>query len=155
MFVGGGYKFTYLLIAIAILVLLRYTSIWNLPVFMYKPELGQPLIFIFNAIIGIVALLILSVVIQKNKILEWIGRNTLAIMFSHFVLMRVWNMVMNFAFPSLKQTYGEFVWAFSPFWIIKVVGVLMMASLFAYVMNRWFPSLIGKGKLQAWVSERL
>ena len=153
--ITGGGKCVRLLIAVSILILLKYTSRWNTPVFMFMPEVGQPVVFIFNAFIGIVAFLILSVVIQKNSTLEWIGKNTLAIMFSHFALMRAWNMIMNSTFPSLEQTYGEHVWIFFPFWIFKAAGVLLMACLFAYVMNQWFPSLIGKGKLKTWVSEKL
>lgn len=120
----------------------------NVPVYMYKFEIGDIRLFGFNAILGTFSCVILALFIKTNSFMEWIGRNTLAILFSHFALQRFFYLVINIIFPSMKKEYGEYVWSMTPFWIVTFIFLVPAACLFAYIMERFFPSFIGKGKLK-------
>ena len=115
---------------------------------MYKFEVGDIFIFTINAVLGVVAFVMLALFIKSNYIFEWIGRNTLPILFSHFALQRFFYLIANTLFPALKKYYGEYVWSTTPFWIITFIFLVLMSGLFACVMNRYFPSFIGKGRLK-------
>ena len=139
----------YLYISVLLLLLLFKTSFLNEPVLLYKIQIGNIGLFYFNAIIGIVSLVALSIFIFKNQLLEYVGRNTLPILFSHFYLLRFFYMMANLIFPSMKREHGEFVWSESPYWIITFIIVMMLSCLFSVVVNKYFPSFIGKGKLRS------
>lgn len=144
----GGGKYTLIIISAIMLSVLYYSSFFNKPVYMYKFEVGDIFIFTINAVLGVVAFVMLALFIKSNYIFEWIGRNTLPILFSHFALQRFFYLIANTLFPALKKDYGEYVWSTTPFWIITFIFLVLMSGLFACVMNRYFPSFIGKGRLK-------
>lgn len=143
-----GSKIIFCIFSIAALYILYYSSFCNIPVFMYKFEIGNVFIFIGNAVLGLFAFVTLALFISSNHILEWVGRNTLAILFSHFSLQRFFYLLANMVFPDMKKIYGEYVWSTTPYWIVTFLFLVLMSGFFAYVMNRYFPSLIGKGNVR-------
>lgn len=143
-----GGKCTLITVSAILLVVLYYSSFCNVPVYMYKFEIGDVFIFSINAVLGIVAFVMLALFVNSNRILEWIGRNTLPILFSHFALQRFFYLIANILFPSMKKEYGEYVWSTTPFWIATFVFLILTSSLFAYITNRFFPSFVGKGELK-------
>ena len=144
----GGGKCTLIFISVILLIVLYYSSFCNIPVYIYKFEIGDIFIFTINAVLGIVAFVMLALFVNSNRVFEWIGRNTLPILFSHFALQRSFYLIANILFPSMKKDYGEYVWSTTPFWVVTFVFLVLASSLFAYMINRYFPSLIGKGKLR-------
>lgn len=144
----GGGKCMLIVVSVIMLVVLYYSSFRNIPVYMYKFEIGDVFIFTVNAVLGIVAFVMLASFANSNCILEWVGRNTLPILFSHFALQRFFYLIANILFPSMKEEYGEYVWSTIPFWFATFVFLVLASSLFAFIMNKYFPSFIGKCKLK-------
>ena len=147
-----GSSFILLIVSLVTLGVLYYSSFCNIPIYMYKLEIGNVFIFVVNAVLGVSSLVALALFVRANGYLEWIGRNTLPILFSHFALQRFFYLIINIVFPKMKEMYGEYVWSTTPFWIATFIFLIFASSLFAYVMNKYFPSLIGKGWLKNKVS---
>lgn len=149
---GGGNLFV---ITVISCIILYFTSFFNEPVLLYKMQIGNMVWFMINSALGIAFMLSLCILIRSNKFLEFIGRNTLTILFCHFAILRFFRMTMNAIFPNMKEIYGEYVWATTPFWLITFTFTLLCSCFFAWAVNRFCPSLIGKGLLKKRITQIL
>lgn len=127
---------------------LNQTSQMNTFVYFYKFDVGNIIMFVINCFIGIGMMVCLAVSIQKNKILEYIGRNTLPIMFVHFYMQHIYYFLINKLIPSLKIELGEYAWSMFPYCLTTFMFVTIASILWTLFVNRYIPSLIGKGKFK-------
>ena len=94
------------------------------------------------SISGCLVIYIISNVINRNRILEFLGRNTLIIMCIHEpikrILIEVIHKVTNISTEFLRNNI---------FGIIFITTILLMVLVpCIYIINRYFPVLIGKSK---------
>lgn len=107
---------------------------------LFYGQLGNPVFYIICALAGCCASIILADLIQRSRILEFFGRNslltyafqnTVAIPF-FMELLRLWRLRNPFASErSFKM-------------VITLAGTLLLSAAFCLAVNRFAPWLIGK-----------
>lgn len=141
-FESRGIKKKWLYVGGAVSVLLAYI-IWSAPVTM-DMRLGvyAPCYFVcfLVALMGIFVAAFVSMEIKENKVIEWIGRNSLIIMCCHEPIKRI--ILMIFA----RGTGQEIEAVRCSFVQSLLVTLVIIACLFpvVYAINRWGRFLIGK-----------
>ena len=122
------------IIGFLILITLFYIAPLNpSPVDVNINRYGNKLMFVAFAIIGIAGMLLLSSGIQENGVIEYLGRNSLVILLSHFPIWRVANYICAY-YQICSYTR-----------LILVFIVTMSTSLVAvHIINKYIPELKGE-----------
>lgn len=116
-------------------VLLCVTAILckkNIPVMMYRSEYGNGLLFVLAAMCACLGLKMISEFISECFVLEWYGRNSLMILFTHFPVHRCVMKLLSYLPIDLiyKCTLG-------------VVLVLILEIPIVLFINKFIPILKG------------
>lgn len=121
-------RWVYLLLGGIFLFITAMLAQKNSPVLMYCFSYGNIWIFFVTAITGCVSLYCISKFIEKNNILEYIGRNSISYLFVHF---HVRIILLFFVANSYN---GNTVWAIALF-----VVTVIMSTLFVVFVNQYAP----------------
>lgn len=134
------YKSKVILIFFLCLILNILITFINGSVDMNNIKLNNYFYFYIGALSGIIPYLVLSYKVQNLKFLDFLGRNTLIIMCLHILALKITKgiFVLGFNIP-LEATRNSFVW--SSIWTI---GALILLLPVIYIINNFFPFLIGK-----------
>lgn len=120
---------------IGILVLV-FTTQLNKAVFMYLSEYGNGVVFLFNALIGLFAIMLLSWAIKTNSLIEFFGKNSLVILLTHFPVHHVCVKAFSIIFDNM--------------WVVSLLGFIstcLVESIIVMIINRFLPALTGKIKM--------
>lgn len=85
-----------LVAGIVFLVLGAAPAQFNIPVMMYSSTYGNVLLFVPAAVCGCIGMKLLSEVIGRCAVIEWFGKNSLIILFTHFPVHRCVMKVISF-----------------------------------------------------------
>jgi len=119
-----------IMVFVSLLVSLAMVYITNINIDMMNVEYGNPLIFFFTAMVGTLFIFMLSILIEKNSILEYLGRNSIIILGLHGIIIRSINTleeVAEFQLPIL----------------IFFVLVVFLVIPFILLINRCCPGAVG------------
>lgn len=95
---------------------------------------GNRLLFVANALLGSLAVIMISYAISKSKILEWYGKNTLMLLFVHIPLWKSFDaIIVHFTSyeGGIKST------------IVFIIS-LSLGTIIVRFINRYCPWLTGK-----------
>lgn len=119
-----------IIIMIILFVLLCILSNINSPISMGTEELGNWFLFYLNAFIGIVMILIISVIMEKNKILQFLGRNSFFIMAMHFPTRKPIVLIISKIFSvSMDYVYNSPLYSFIVAILTMIVNIIMIIIL--------------------------
>lgn len=106
--------------------------------------LTKGVMWFVTAIIGFMAVLIISILINRNKVLEYIGRISLVVLCIHGPVYRVIVKILSLPLGMNTDAVREnFILS-----MIVVVITLVICTVGYEILNRFMPWIIGKGKLK-------
>ena len=127
-------------IAIVCLIITFIFSQINNGISMYGEYYNNYFLMYTCVILGSLAVFMISEIIAKNKILEFIGKNTLIIMCIHEPIKRVVIKLM-----SMATKIPEITLRTNFLWIILITIILMIILVpFILIINKYFPFFLGK-----------
>lgn len=101
-------------------------------------SLGNPFLYLAGALTGSLAVILLCQSLPKLKLLSYLGGNSLIIMVTHLDC-RI--MLISHKFAGLIESYLPNRYLF----LLNVaLSLLLLELVIVYVVNRWFPFLIGR-----------
>lgn len=123
-----------LLVGFGLLVLLYVTSKMNsCTVDMNTSRYGKLLIFVLHALMGIIGLYLISWAIQKNRVFQFFGRNSLVILLIHIPVSKTLPAICRvFALPS------------SLILIINTVFSIAISAFAVWLFNKYVPIMAGR-----------
>ena len=124
----------FLLIGCAGLLLLTYMAPKNpSPVDVNINRFGNRTMFFFHALLGIAGMILFSAGVQKNNVIEYLGRNSLLMLLLHIPLWRTFDM--------LCQSIG--IWGYTRL-SLTFIAALAFSLVLLYLINKYVPELKGK-----------
>lgn len=102
---------------------------------MYDNVYGNAVLFVCSSIFGAFGFYCMARVVDANKVLEYIGRNTLPILLFHFYVLMVLHVLMHKLFPEVNN----FVFPYNA--LHFVVAVICCCAL-AWGMKRFLPWML-------------
>lgn len=128
----GIFKF---MIGIVFIILTFLFAQSNTPVQMYMNDYGNSILFLVNALIGIVGICFISMYIHDNCVLEFYGKNSLVILLTHFPLFRVLPGLIGHIIEN------KIVQCMLSFLVVCIIEYFVIM-----VINKFFPFMAGKIK---------
>ncbi|MBQ9771244.1 MAG: acyltransferase family protein [Lentisphaeria bacterium] len=110
----------------------------NRDVFMYSGSFGNPILFLNNALTGTFGVWCFAIFLKQNRFLEFLGNNSLIILFFHFPVMRIAGMFFSQVLRMNVTTVATQIMIF----FLTITLCLILSPL----INRYFPILAGKVK---------
>ena len=107
--------------------------------------LTKGVMWFVTAIIGFMAVLIISILINRNKVLEYFGRTSLVVLCIHGSVYRVIVKILSLPLGMDTDAVRE---NFILSMIVMVITLVICAAGYE-ILNRFMPWIIGKGKLKA------
>lgn len=129
----------YILVGICLLIIVAILANYNSLVMMAYNDYGNPLLFIACAIIGSFGVFYVGKGINKSKVLEFFGKNSIIVLTTQFPLFRVWDKVLDML--GIIKYVGEFGAI-----IICFILTLACEVMVIKMINRCFPLFAGKFK---------
>ncbi len=102
---------------------------------------GQPALFYAGALLGILAVFALASLIPQNRVLDYLGRNTLTIMALHGVAGSVVKAVIVFGLGVPLAALDRTILANGA---VAVCTILLLVPP-VFIINRYLPFILGKG----------
>ena len=100
-----------------------------------------PLSFIF-ALLGFISIYIIAFGIQKNRILSWLGMNSLGIMLMHEpvkrIVIKVYSIIIKMPVDTIRESVLQSL-------IITTFTILILLPIILLI-NKRYPFLLGKTK---------
>ena len=125
----------WLLIEFSLSIGIIFIAFLNKPVVMAVNDYGNIWLFLSGALLACTVLAIVSSVIGKNKILEYIGVNSIKFLFIHFYILDFSHFLFNFLFVSgLNNSF--------PFYLLHFIVAILGSFGFAWIVNKYIPFLI-------------
>lgn len=112
------------------------------PVYVYKCQFNNYLLFLVGAFSGSLFVLYLSDCLPHIGLMNFFGRNTLLIMSFHLICFSLIKGVQVFVFHIPVSAAEDSLLVC----ILYVVLVFVMLSPVIYIINKYFPFLLGRGK---------
>lgn len=120
-------------ISLILIILLAYTAPFNSePVDVNWGRYGNKVLFLVQALLGIIGFLLLATAIKKNNIIEYLGRNSLLILIIHIPLWHVFNTLF-----SIVGLFG-YVKLLCVFICVFILTLLVLIPI-----NKFIPELKG------------
>lgn len=111
--------------AIFLLPVLIVVSACNSSVLMYLNEYGNPMLFLISSIVGILIVCSFSKQFGDNKILIWMGRNSIYFYILHFKLLSAIRGILEKVFRQDSLSYIEY----PMFWVVFTIAVLILCCV--------------------------
>ena len=143
-----------ILFTVSLLLVFFLSKITGITVDYPSRNFGNPLVNLFTAINGIVCIYTLSLIFKKNnlikKIFSYLGKNTLPILFFHFMFFKVSFFVL-YSFRVVNASYfknflpTEEIYKFTP--IIVIISILCCLCLWRILISlKILKLLLGEDK---------
>ncbi len=123
------------ILLLVLLVVFFYTSYINAPVLMEKASFGKPFLFFLSSNSGVLLLFSLSKKLKHLQILQYVGRNTLIILFFHFYFL--W--ISRFLFANMIGVDNNYQF---PIYLIHFVIALSGSLMVVYLQNKFYPGIL-------------
>lgn len=120
-------------IALCLMILLCSNQNIN----MYRNDFGNVLTFIPKAFLGICCMTLFSISINRNKLFEFWGSNSMIIMLVHFPI----YIGLNYIYRFLNEPVPILFWK-----VMLIIITLSISSVVAKVLCKNFPAICGKMK---------
>ena len=114
-------------------------STYNTPVTMYLNDYGNMLFFFIGAFSGIIVICKIAKGLEGNKLIIWIGQNTIYFYVLHFAFIKGLHFIGKSIFPTL--TFSNY--SYPIYWIYYMICILLLIPI-VIVCRRWLPILFGK-----------
>ena len=111
-------------------VLLLINFLFSIQMDMMKLFYGNALLLFLCFSLGTVSLLSLSTLIKKNGVIEFYGRNSLIVLGTHLILIRLLN--VSFGLFNISIT-----------WYLQFIFVLIILYPLIFFINRYLPFFVG------------
>jgi acyltransferase len=128
-----------LLVIYLIFTYLNYSYMGGRRVDMYESELGNYAYFYTAAITGSLAIIALTQKVKSNKLLQFLGRNTLVIYGLHMIVGVILSYAVAFLFAGSFTEFQTCMVA-----TLKTVVTLILMIPSCLIVNRYFPWMLGK-----------
>ena len=129
-----GKAFAVLAIGVAVLAGIFFIPLDTVQ--MYRNMYCAPIFFLLKSLMGIVGIFLVSIGIRRCRVLEFLGKNSLVILVTHFSI-----------YQAIDFLYVRFVNRYLEIWSITLtVIVILIASSISIVVNCFFPAFAGRGK---------
>lgn len=112
---------------------------------------GQPVLFYSGALLGILAVFALASLIPQNRVLDYLGRNTLTIMAWHGVAGSVVKAMIVFGLGVPLAALDRTLLANGA----VAVSTLILLVPGIFIINRYLPFMLGKGPAMDRLAARL
>lgn len=114
-------------------------STYNTSVTMYLNDYGNILLFFICAFSGIIVICKIAKGLEDNKLIIWIGQNTIYFYVLHFAFIKGLHFIGKSIFPELTSSNYSYPIYWIYFWIciVLLIPVVMLCK-------RWFSILFGK-----------
>lgn len=136
------HKVSCLIITIILGIVLSPLVFLNGDVNMRTIIYGNYFLFIFNATVYSLIIMVISIIINKkgniSKILQWIGKNTLVVLLLNSITIRAWQLISPILLNNVKDTKLYIINSF----VAMVVLAICLAE--SKIINKFFPILLGK-----------
>ncbi|MCR3757913.1 acyltransferase family protein [Clostridium felsineum] len=129
-----------MLLIMAFLTLILSIGLNNTIVQMIVDRYGNYLVFIVTSLTGSLSIIILSNLIGEFKLLEWLGKNSLAIMGLHFIIFIV---ILDPIQSALKLPLGNFFFR-SLVTLVDIGICLAVLKPIIEAINKYLPFIFGK-----------
>ena len=117
----------------------------NKPYDLYSSDIGNYFLYMAGAIIGTMFVISLSMIIKKNRPLEYIGKNTLVFYaFQNFIVIPMFDYIL----PVIYRLAGISTLPHINYlsFLITLSGSIVILSIISELFNRFFPFAVGKKK---------
>ena len=118
-------------------------SYWNTPVTMYNNGIGNPLLFLLGALAGIYTVCGVAVGLQNNKLLLFVGQNSIIIYVCHFAVLKALHLIGKTVFPTLATCN----YLYPANWHYFLIAVLVLIPCIL-ISNKYFPWMFGKKQVK-------
>jgi Fucose 4-O-acetylase and related acetyltransferases len=132
------FKIMIIAASIAVAVIISHKNSF---VYMYNNEYGNYVYFYIAAYGGITACIFIAIILSKSRILSYIGRNTLIILIMHPKVL----MLLSFSFHRLFHLVIQNSFIFGALYTLLSIIIILP---FIYIINRYFPFVLGKEKIK-------
>lgn len=113
-------------------------SLWNTPVGMYANDYGNKFVFLAIALLGIISAVDISLLLEKSKLLAYLGQNSIIVYVTHF---RVIDVLFVCSYKLFDTPSGTF-----PGFIIVFLALSLVEIPIIWLGNKYVPFLFGKRK---------
>lgn len=114
-------------------------------VYYYLCRYNNYLLFFLSAITGSSAVILLSLCIPKTRILKFFGRNTIIIMSLHLICFTLIKGIQVYVLHIPLGTTSSLLWVN----FIYVLCVFLLLTPVIFIMNKYFPILLGRKRKKA------
>lgn len=116
--------------AIILLIIALVTSLINPIIDLYSLKFGNLILYVFNGVTLSIGVIVISKKVSSNKLLQFLGRNTMIILGTHHWMTRLF--VMNFPNATVITAIIAFI-------IIMIIEIPII-----YLINNYTPWMLGK-----------
>lgn len=127
-----------------LIINILFSYVLNIRISVYHHDYGHFLFFIIAAISGILFYTTLAIIIQKNSILEFLGRNTLVILATQYILFKAFiliDRVLNLSVIGQDSTFLSLLMTIFTL-LIYYVAIKLYDNLRGYVDSKKHKELI-------------
>lgn len=119
--------------------------------YFYYNKVSLPLVIyilleLIKCIFGLILIIIVSKVIDRNKTILYIGKNTLVYIALHGIVLAIWEAIFKSVAPNLYLTICSSSFYSSIYSITFAIVISYILLIPTYVINKYFPYIIGKNK---------
>lgn len=108
---------------------------------LFELKFNNPFYYTINSVIGALVVIFISKKINKNKIIEYYGKNSLIIMGTHIILIDINKRTLGYIFNShIPVLYGRI------YPIITLITITLFEIIVIYFFNTYLSVLLGKHK---------
>lgn len=132
--------YVYIILTMILTTLLALLNMHEDFVNIYRLNLGNYFLFYLTAVVGAFCCYLISRVIYKNRILEYLGKNSIVLLCTHFVFMQVLTTI----YYSYFRTGNIFI--DNNIGLIITPIILLVTIPAIYLLNNYFYLFIGKKK---------
>ena len=129
---GGKLCFLWLIILVAITFGI---SANNDAILMYDNQYGKLPLFVLASLAGTTSVYQLAKAIDTNKILEFIGRNTLLILQIHFFVLMTTHVALHKVLPEVDNYLF-------PYYILHFIAAVLLCCGYTWVISKYCPWLL-------------
>lgn len=132
---GGAEKRIMEKLWVIIFPILVLLADFNTPVRMYLNDYGNIILFLMTSLLGIALCYYFSEYMHFNSILTLFGKNSIIVFCSHFIIVKMFRLVINFCLPDPLTTMDY------PFYFLLFIFVITCEYILIYSIS-YFKKII-------------
>lgn len=125
----------YLLLSIIFMAITITTAYNNYSILMYDNRYGNVLLFLLSSISGAVSVYMLAKCIAANRLVEFIGRNTIPILQMHFFVLMITHVLLHKVTPTVDNMVF-------PIYLLHFTIAVVACCIYSNLVNKFCPWLL-------------